>query len=390
MAVYLDNASTTFPKPACVAEAVYKYLTEVGGNGQRGDHALSYAADELLYNCRCRLAEIFHAEAPQQVIFTKNVTEALNLFLFGLLQPNDHVLLSPLEHNAVLRPLELLRSRGVTYSFLPCAPDGLLLLDELDAYVQENTVLLLVNHASNVCGTVQPLEELAAFCCRHRLLFAVDAAQSAGLVPIDMKKSQLAALAFTGHKALLGPMGTGGLILSGEIGRRLQPLIAGGTGSKSHLYTMPDFLPDRLEAGTLNLPGLAGLYAALGWLEKAGIDAIREKELALTQLFLEGLRPLEEEKKLVILGRKDCRKRLGVVSVRLLKKDQALAAQALAQDYGIYTRVGLHCAPAAHKALGSFPEGSIRFSFGNFNSEEDVRAALKALGELCRPLFPFN
>ena len=383
MAIYLDNASTTFPKPACVAEAVYRYLTEVGGNGQRGDHAAAYAADELLYDLRCRLAKFFHAEAPQQVIFTKNVTEALNLFLFGLLKPNDHVLLSPLEHNAVMRPLELLRMRGVTYSFLPCAPDGLISPDGLDALVQENTVLLLVNHASNVCGTVQPLEELAAFCRRHRLLFAVDAAQSAGLVPIDMKRSHLAALAFTGHKALLGPMGTGGLILTDEIGRRVRPLIAGGTGSKSHLYSMPDFLPDRLEAGTLNLPGLAGLYAALGWLEEAGLDAIREKELALTQLFLEGLRPLEEEKKLVILGRKDRSKRLGVVSVRLLKKDQALVAQALAQDYGIDARVGLHCAPAAHKALGSFPEGSIRFSFGHFNTPADADAALRALHELC-------
>lgn len=383
MAIYLDNASTTFPKPACVAEAVYHYLTQQGGSGQRGDHAMSYAADELLYDCRCQVAAFFHAEGPEQAVFCKNVTEALNLLLYGLLQRGDHVLISPLEHNAVMRPLEVLKARGVSYSVLPCAPDGLLLTAGLEASLQENTVLLLVNHASNVCGTLQPLEELAAFCRRHHLLFALDAAQSAGLVPIDMAELGLAALAFTGHKALLGPMGTGGLVLGRELGRRLQPLLAGGTGSQSHLYAMPSFLPDRFEAGTANLPGLAGLAAALGWLQDTGLDRIRRQEEALTEQFLAGLLPLEEAGRLRILGRRDCRHRLGVLSVQLQGRDQALAARALAKDYGIYTRVGLHCAPAAHRALGSYPTGSIRFSLGYFNTAAEVAAALAALARLC-------
>ena len=383
MTIYLDNASTTYPKPPEVAEAVYRYMTQTGANTGRGSYASAYAAEEMLYETRQLLCRLFNAESPKNVVFTKNVTESLNLLLKGILRPGDHVMVSSMEHNAVMRPLQQLVAQGVSFTRVPCQNDGSLLLDKLPACLRPNTRAVLMTHASNVCGTVLPLAQVGAFCREHGLLFMADAAQTAGVCRIDMQKMQLDALAFTGHKGLLGPQGTGGLVLRNGLERQITPLIAGGTGSLSYTEEMPPFLPDRLEAGTLNLPGLAGLHAALLWLQKTGTENILAHELALTQQFLDGLAPLERAGKLRLLGRHDCASRTGVVSVQTLTLDAAEAAYKLEQEHGILTRVGLHCAPAAHKTLGSFPAGSVRFAFGWYNTSKETELAVQALRQIC-------
>ncbi len=241
-----------------------------------------------------------------------------------------------------------------------------------------------MTHASNVCGTMLPIREVGAFCRAHGLKFFVDSAQTAGAWPIDMAEMGIDALAFTGHKGLLGPQGIGGFVLAEGMAERLDPLLSGGTGSISHTEEVPDFLPDRFEPGTMNLPGIVGLREGLLWLDRTGLERIRDHELELTARFPDGLRPLERAGGLRIFGRRDCRGRTGVVSVQTLRKDPAQAAYELDAEYGIMTRVGLHCAPSAHKTLGSFPTGTIRFSFGWWNTQEDVDAALGALEAVCR------
>ena len=384
--IYLDNGSTTFPKPRAVAEAMYRYLTESGSNVGRGNYGRAYAVEEQVYETRELLCGLFHGGDCRNVIFTKNVTESLNVLLKGLLRPGDHVLVSSMEHNAVMRPLTQLTRQGVSFSRIPCAPDGSLLLDAMEGLLQENTRAVVMTHASNVCGTVLPIGEVGAFCRRRGLLFLVDGAQTAGVLPIDMETMHIDALAFTGHKGLLGPQGTGGFVLGERMVPQLEPLLSGGTGSLSHTEEVPAFLPDRFEPGTLNLPGILGLRAGLLWLKETGLDGILRHELNLTERFLCGLAPLEASGQVRILGRRGREGRTGVVSLQTLTQDLAQAAFRLDRDYGIMTRVGLHCAPSAHRTLGTFPTGTIRFSFGWWNTEEDVAAALAALTEiLSRP-----
>ena len=380
--IYLDNGSTTFPKPKAVAEAMYRYLTESGSNVGRGDYSRAYAVEEQVYEARELLCGLFHGEDCRNVIFTKNVTESLNVILKGLLRPGDHVLVSSMEHNAVMRPLTQLSKRGVSFTRIPCREDGSLCLEEMEGLVRENTRAVVLTHASNVCGTVMPIEAAGDFCRRHHLLFIVDSAQSAGVLPIDMETMHIDALAFTGHKGLLGPQGTGGFVLGERMLPDLEPLLSGGTGSLSHTEEVPEFLPDRFEPGTLNLPGILGLRAALLWLKETGLERILCHELDLTGQFLQGLMPLEAAGQVRILGRPGREGRTGVVSIQPLTQDPAQAAFRLDRDFGIQTRVGLHCAPAAHRTLGTFPTGTIRFSFGWWNTEEDVAAALRALGQI--------
>ena len=382
--IYLDNGSTTFPKPPAVAEAVYRYLTESGSNIGRGNYSRAYAVEDQIFETRELLCTLFHGPDCRNVIFTKNVTESLNVILKGLLRPGEHVLTSSMEHNAVMRPLTQLTKRGVTFSRVPCAADGRLRLEAMEGLVRENTRAVVMTHASNVCGTVLPIAAVGDFCQRHGLLFIVDSAQSAGVLPIDMEAMHIDALAFTGHKGLLGPQGTGGFVLGERIVPHLEPLLSGGTGSLSHTEEVPDFLPDRFEAGTMNLPGLLGLRAALLWLEETGREHILRHELDLTERFLQGLAPLEAAGRLRVLGPRGREGRTGVVSLQTLTQDPAQAAFRLDQEFGIQTRVGLHCAPAAHRTLGTFPTGTIRFSPGWWNTEEDVAAALAALEEILR------
>lgn len=378
--IYLDNASTTFPKPPEVTRAVVDYMTNSGANVNRGCYAAAYSVEERLLETRQLICELFQGPDCRNVIFTKNVTESLNLLLKGYLHPGDHVLVSSMEHNAVMRPLVQM---GVAFTRIPCDETGALCLDAMEECLKPNTRAVVMTHASNVCGTVMPLRRAGAFCRAHNLKFFADCAQTAGVLDIDMQAMKLDAVAFTGHKGLLGPQGTGGLVLSGEMARTLPPFLAGGTGSVSHTEQMPEFLPDKFEPGTPNLPGLMGLRAGLLFLRKTGLAAVRQHEMALTERFLRGLAPLEAAGAVRILGRHDTQNRTGVVSIQTPGRDEALTAAALEEHYGILTRVGLHCAPAAHKTLGSYPAGSIRFSFGWFNTPQQIDTALAALQEVC-------
>ncbi len=381
--IYLDNAATSFPKPAAVPSAMTDFMTKVGANIGRGSYREAYDAGAMVFEVRDRLCRFFGGEDPACVVFTMNVTMSLNMLIKGLLKPGDHVLVSSMEHNAVMRPLVQLAEAGVSFTRIPCREDGSMPVTEgapeLEAYLKPNTRAVIMTHASNVCGTVLPAGDVGLFCKKKGLVFILDTAQTAGVLPVNMKEMNIDALAFTGHKSLLGPQGIGGFIIRRELAGLLTPLIAGGTGSISHTEEMPGFMPDRFEAGPLNLPGIAGLGAGLRFVEEKGLAAISDHERALTGLFLDGLAPLEAAGRLRIVGKMTVEGRTGVVSILPLTTDPAIAAARLDEEFGIRTRVGLHCAPSAHKTLRTFPEGSIRFSFGIFNTPEDVGAALDAL-----------
>ena len=390
--LYLDNASTSFPKPREVSDAVFQYMTGVGSNIGRGGYASAYAAEETVFAARQLLCDFFGGDDPKNVVFTKNITESLNVLLRGLLHAGDHVLVSAMEHNAVMRPLQLLgREVGpdepvpadmLTFSRIPCDKEGNLELEYLPKLMRANTKAIIMTHASNVCGTLLPVAMVGAFCKEQGLFFILDSAQSAGLFPINMQELGVDALAFTGHKGLLGPQGIGGFILREHMVEQVAPLLVGGTGSLSHTERTPGFMPDKFEAGTLNLPGIAGLAAGVSWLKERGLERIREHELALTGQLLAGLAALEQQGLLRIVGRRDCEQRTSVVSIAHTHQDIALVAYELAEKYGIATRVGLHCAPNAHKTLGTYPTGTLRFSLGWHNNEAEVATALAALKEV--------
>ena len=383
--IYFDNASTTFPKPPEVPEAVYRYMTEAGTNINRGCYDQAYAIEEVVYETRQMLCELFHGPDCKNVVFTKNVTESLNVILKGYLKSGDHVLVSSMEHNAVMRPLVQLKERGVSFTRIPCREDGSLCVERLQECIQKNTKAIVMTHASNVCGTVMPIQEVGDFCAANGLKFFVDAAQTAGVLPINMEKMHIDALAFTGHKGLLGPQGIGGFVIKDDMIPLIEPLLSGGTGSISHTEEVPDFMPDRFEPGTMNLPGIIGLHAALAWLKETGTEAVRAHELLLTEQFIRGLQSLDPEGgRLRIVGKTNAENRTGVVSIQTPDRDLSQTAFELDDTYGIMTRVGLHCAPSAHKALGTYPTGTIRFSFGWWNTADEVDAALAALAEMLK------
>lgn len=379
--IYLDNASTSFPKAPNVASAMADYITNRGININRGSYALAYDVEDIIYTTRQRLNTLFNGHDPSHVIFTQNVTMSLNMVIKGLLKSGDHVLVSSMEHNAVMRPLTQLLDKGITFDTIPCDSTGFIQMDSIEPLIRPNTVALIINHASNVCGTIQPLESIGPICKAHNLQFIVDAAQTAGVIPIDVKACHIDALCFTGHKGLLGPQGIGGIILTKEMAQTLTPLIAGGTGSFSHLETLPTHMPDAFESGTLNLPGIIGLNEGLAYIESQGMENIHNHELALTQAFLEGLQSIDVVN---IIGKQDIQDRTAVVSITIDSMDPASIAYELESTYHIMTRVGLHCAPRAHQTLGTYPEGTVRFSFGYANTHEDVESALSALHRILK------
>lgn len=384
LGLYLDNAATTFPKPDCVATEVAHFISSVGFNISRGSYAGAFDALDAVSDCRQALADLFGASDLRNIAFTRCVTESLNLVLKGYLKPGDHVVVSSMEHNAIMRPLNQLAATGVTYTRVPCAADGMLAAADVEAAITPATKLVVMTHASNVCGTVLPLEQVGEICERHGVLFVVDSAQTAGVLPVNLEALHAGAICFTGHKGLLGPQGIGGIAFdSEELAEQLDPLIAGGTGSQSDSEYMPAPMPDHLEAGTLNLPGIMGLKASLGWLAEKGIDAIRAHELNLIDEFLNGLEGLEQKGLVHIVGRHDTQDRVGVVSITTPQVDEATVAYRLDSEFDIQTRVGLHCAPSAHKTLGTFPTGTVRFSFGYANTSNDVSRALTALETCC-------
>lgn len=374
--IYMDNAATSFPKAPKVIDAMTYYLTQLGGNVSRCTSTASFEAQGIIYETRVLLADLLECHDPSHVIFTKNITESLNILIKGLFVRGDHVIVSPLEHNAVMRPLKAMASEGITVSRATCAPDGSLNLDSIEPLIQENTRAIVMTHASNVCGSLLDLEAVGEICKRRGLFFIVDAAQTLGILPVSMKKLQADAIAFTGHKALLGPQGTGGFAISHDLAQKVKPLIVGGTGSQSELEEQPMTLPDKFEAGTPNIVGIFGLHAALKYIKEIGVEALHKKELEFTAQFLDGLRPL---KGVELVGRNGIDYRTAVISVNFIGQDNSAISWQLEQDFGIITRVGLHCAPAAHKALGTYPMGTVRFSLSPFTTKDEVDYALNAI-----------
>ena len=381
--IYLDQASTSFPKAPGVAQAMMDYLTMNGVNVNRGCYSSAYSAEEVIYETRQLLAELFHFSKCKNVIFTPNVTTSLNFILKGFLKPGDHILVSAMEHNAVMRPVVQLASSGISFGRIPCRTDGSMILEKVEELIRPETKAIVTLHASNVCGTRMPLDALGEICQSHQLYFVVDSAQTAGIVPINMDKMHIDALAFTGHKGLRGPQGTGGFLVSQELAEQMEPLISGGTGSVSHTEEIPDFMPDRFESGTPNLPGIYGLHEALLYLKTHSLQAINEKELSLTGYFLEQLQALDDTGRHIrIIGKKDLTDRNAVVSIQTPEIDMSQVAWQLDNEYGVMTRVGLHCAPNAHKTLGTYPAGTIRFSFGPENTKNELDFAIQGLKKI--------
>lgn len=381
--IYLDQASTSFPKAPGVAQAMMDYLTMNGVNVNRGCYSSAYSAEEVIYETRQLLAELFHFSKCKNAIFTPNVTTSLNFILKGFLKPGDHILVSAMEHNAVMRPVVQLASSGISFDRIPCRTDGSMILEKVEELIRPETKAIVTLHASNVCGTRMPLDALGEICQRHQLYFVVDSAQTAGIVPINMDKMHIDALAFTGHKGLRGPQGTGGFLVSQELAEQMEPLISGGTGSVSHTEEIPDFMPDRFESGTPNLPGIYGLHEALLYLKTHSLQAINEKELSLTGYFLEQLQALDDTGRHIrIIGKKYLTDRNAVVSIQTPEIDMSQVAWQLDNEYGVMTRVGLHCAPNAHKTLGTYPAGTIRFSFGPENTKNELDFAIQGLKKI--------
>jgi len=381
-AIYLDNAATSWPKPPGVARSMCHFLDEVGANPGRSGHRMSIEAARIVYAAREAVASLFGAPDPLRVIFGLNVTDGINLALHGLLKPGDHVITSSMEHNAVMRPLHDLQQQGVEFTQIPCGLDGTLEPDQVESAIRPNTRLIALNHASNVCGTILPIREVGQIARRHNLLYLVDTAQSACVLPIDMTEDAIDLLAFTGHKSLYGPMGTGGLIIGARIQPAdLHPVRQGGTGSRSEREIQPDFFPDRCESGTSNAVGLAGLLSALEWLRIQGLEKIRGHEKALCASLLEGLVRIPG---VVVYGPQDADRQTATIAFNIQGLEPSTVGLRLDEESNILSRVGLHCAPSAHQTLGTFPDGCVRFGLGAFNTSADVQQALEAVQQLAK------
>ena len=379
--VYLDNAATSFPKPEGVSDAMKTYLDQVGATINRSVYGSAQDAGLVALRLRERLKKLFCFPGPvTHVILTPGATWGLNMVIKGFLKPGDHCIVSSMEHNAVMRPL--LQLEGVAFDRIPCNREGLLNPDDIEPLIRPNTRLLVMAHGSNVCGSVQDAKAVGELCSRHGIPFVLDAAQTAGHMIVDFEAFRLSALVVPGHKGLLGPSGIGGLLMTDNFARQVNPIIAGGTGSASDSESLPEYLPDRFESGTPNLPGIYGWEAALSFVASTGVENLRNHEMGLCQRFLQGLEAIPDVQ---LCGTTDLSRRVGVISVDFLHRDNAEAAFALEMEHGILTRCGLHCAPSAHKTLDTFPRGSVRFSLGFSSTEADVDAALAAIRAVSKP-----
>ncbi len=375
--IYFDNAATSFPKPEAVIQAMTAFMREVGGNPGRSGHRLSIEAGRIIFETREKIAALFGVGDSSRVIFGQNATEAINLALKGLLRRGDHVITSSMEHNSVMRPLRALEMEGLEITVVPCTREGFLDPGDIRKAIRKNSRMVVLNHASNVVGTLLPLEPVGEICRNRGILFLVDAAQTAGVIPIALEKEKIDLLAFTGHKALFGPQGTGGLVIGKRVDEKsIQPLKRGGTGSRSEREEQPDFLPDLCESGTPNAVGLAGLKAGLDFVLQEGIEKIRAHEANLTRCLLQGLQQIPRVK---IYGPADEEKQVGTVSFNIQGASPSDVGLILDEQFGILSRIGLHCAPAAHRTIGTFPEGTIRFGLSYLNSEKEINLAIKAV-----------
>lgn len=377
--IYFDNAATSFPKPKAVIEAMTDYFYHVGGSTGRSGHRLAIKASELVFNTREMLARLFQIKDSARIVFTKNVTESLNIAINGFLTKGDQVITTSMEHNSVMRPLRYLEQLGQIKVFtIPGDREGLVDPQDFAAILKKEKIkLVIVNHASNVTGSIAPIDAIGAIARRYGSRLLVDAAQTAGAYPLDVPAADIDLLAFTGHKSLLGPQGTGGLYV-GE-GIALAPLARGGTGSNSAEEIQPDFLPDRFESGTLNIIGLAGLGAGVKYVLDKGVSHIRREEMQLTEMFIKGA---EKIPGMQLYGPRDVNKRMPVVSFNIAAYVPSTLAYLLDKHFDIACRAGLHCAPAAHATIGTHPQGAVRFSFGCFNTADQVEEALAALNQM--------
>lgn len=375
--IYLDNAATSWPKPPGVMEAMIEAMHQAGGNPGRSGHRLSVAAARRIYETRENLAEFFGVSNPDRVVFTSNATHALNLAIRGLVSAGDRVVVTGMEHNAVMRPLRALEAQGVEVSVVPAEPDGWVAPEALRSALQRPARLVVATHASNVAGTVLPIAEFAHSAHAAGALLLVDAAQTAGSLPIDLPALGVDLLAFTGHKELYGPMGIGGLVIAESLpATDIAPLLCGGTGSRSESEYQPLDLPDRFESGTPNLPGIAGLGASLAWLRERGLADIRAHREQTLGALLDGLRDIPG---LHVHGTQDVSRSVAIVSLSFEHHSVSQVGYRLDQEFGVLVRVGLHCAPAAHRSIGSFPDGTVRLAPGLFTTQDDIEQTLQAL-----------
>lgn len=381
MLVYFDNAATSWPKPESVYKAVYDCQKNIGANPGRSGHKMSIEAGRVVYNARDKIAELFNVDDPARIMLGFNATDGLNVGIKCLLNPGDHVITSSMEHNSVMRPLRhLLQTRNIELTVIECDKTGLINPKDIEKNIKPNTRLVAINHASNVVGTIQPIEEIGKIVSGHDgVYFLIDAAQSAGVIPIDAVKCKIDLIGFAGHKGMLGPQGTGGIYIGEGMEDIIQALKQGGTGSDSELEIHPDFIPDKYESGTKNTSGLAGLVAGLEFLEEVGIDVVHRKEMALTGRLIHGLEQLDE---VVLYGPRDPKKQTAVVSFNVLGMEPSDVSYSMDRDYNIMTRVGLHCAPTAHKTIGSSPKGTIRLSMGYFNNDKEVDHVLDSIKKI--------
>ena len=375
--IYLDNAATTMRKPPQVGEAVLQAMNTMG-NASRGAHAEALTASRIVYNTRVKLAELFHCPRPDHVVFTMNSTEALNIAIHGLLHRGDHVVTTMMEHNSVLRPLyRHMDEHGGELSFVRCDDLGRPKYEEFEALITPKTRAIVCTHASNLTGNVVDLHRVGAIAKKHGLLFIVDASQTAGVIPIDMEEMNIDLLCFTGHKGLMGPQGTGGLCV--REGVEVRPWKVGGSGVQSYSRTQPVEYPTRLEAGTLNSHGIAGLSAALDFIRETGVETIGQHEQALMRRFYNGVKDIPGIK---IYGDFSGAEKAAIVALNVGDYDSGAVADELSESYDIAVRPGAHCAPLMHKALGTTDQGAVRFSFSWFNTEEEIDTAVRAIREI--------
>ncbi|MBY6871490.1 aminotransferase class V-fold PLP-dependent enzyme [Clostridium botulinum] len=380
MKVYLDNAATTYPKPEKVYSSILNYMKNVGASPGRGGYENALTGDRMVYKCRQSLINLFNFNKIENVVFTSNITASLNILIKSIVKDGWHVITSSMDHNSVIRPLvSLEKSNKIELDILNCSEEGLINIEDFKNAIKDSAKLVVLSHASNIVGTIQPLEAIGKICKEKGIYFIIDSAQTAGVLPLNFQNLNCNALAFTGHKSLLGPQGIGGFIIDDELNNIATNFIEGGTGSLSESTLQPDFLPDKFESGTMNTPGIAGLLAGIEYINEEGLNAIKEREEYLSREFINGLLNIDSVK---VYGPLDASLRTATISINSSKIDNSELGFLLDSEFGIMVRTGLHCAPLAHKTIGSFPQGTLRFSFGAFNDIKDINYALYALNSI--------
>ncbi len=381
--VYLDNSATSYPKPDSVAKAVYNYMVNIGANVNRSTHSNAQSANMVVFETRELVKKLFHfQEEESNVIFTSGATFSLNQVIKGYLSFDSKVLISSLEHNAVIRPLNELKENGVTVDVIPTDEYGIPDIEKTTKIIENTRFdMVILSHSSNVCGNIFPIEKISELAKLKNIPLVLDASQSAGHIDIDFEKLNLSALCAPAHKGLLAPQGLGILLLRNSFAEKLKPIITGGTGSLSSFETQPNFLPDKFESGTPNIPAIFGLNASIKYILNIGIENIRNKELTLTKKFISMLDEINDNYFRVI-GTNNLDEKLGVISLDFKNFDNAEISNILEEEYGIKTRCGLHCSPIAHKALGTYPQGTVRFSLSHFTTMDDICYTVNSIKEV--------